>query len=52
MDEQIRRDKRSRGGRQNKGQSGVRRYRNCGKTSHNARTCQEDIDMPSLSDPE
>jgi hypothetical protein len=52
VDEQIRRDKRSRGGRQNEGQSGVRRCGNCGKTGHNARTCQEDIDMPSLSDPE
>ncbi len=52
VDEQIRRDKRSRGGRQNEGQLGVRHCGNCGKTGHNARTCQEDIDMPSSSDPE
>ena len=52
MDEQIRRDKRSGGGRQNEGQSGARRCGNCGKTSHNARTCQEDVDISSLSDSE
>jgi hypothetical protein len=52
VDEQIRRDKRSRGGRQNEGQSGARRCGNCGKTGHNARTCQEDIDISSLSDSE
>ena len=39
VDEQIRRNKRSRGGRQNEGQLSARRYGNCGKTSHNARTC-------------
>jgi hypothetical protein len=52
VDKQIRRDKRSRGGRQNKGQSGARRCGNCGKTGHNARTCQEDIDISSLLDSE
>jgi hypothetical protein len=50
VDEQIRRDKRSRGGRQNEGQLSARRCGNCGKTGHNARTCQEDVDMSSLSD--
>ena len=52
VDEQIRRDKRSRGGRQNEGQSGARRYGNCGKTGHNARTCQEYVDISSLFDSE
>jgi hypothetical protein len=52
VDEQIRRDKRTRGGRPDEGQSGARRCGNCGKTGHNARTCQEDVDIPSLSDPE
>jgi hypothetical protein len=50
VDEQIRRDKRSRGGRQNEGQSSARRYGNCGKTGYNTRTCQEDVDISSLSD--
>jgi hypothetical protein len=50
VDEQIRRDKRSGGGRQNEGQSSARRCGNCGKTGHNTRTCQEDIDISSLSD--
>jgi hypothetical protein len=52
VNEQIRRDKRSGGVRQNEGQSGARRCGNYGKTSHNARTCQEDVDMSSLSDSE
>ena len=52
VDEQIRRDKRSRGGRQNEGQLSARRCGNCGKTSHNTRTCQEDVDMSSLLDSE
>ena len=38
VDEQIRRDKRSGGGRQNEGQSSARRCGNCGKTGHNTRT--------------
>jgi hypothetical protein len=50
VNEQIRRDKRSGGVRQNEGQSGARRCGNCGKTGHNARTCQEDIDISSLLD--
>ena len=52
VDEQIRRDKRSRGGHQNEGQLGARRCGNCGKTGHNTRTCQEDVDMSSSSDSE
>jgi hypothetical protein len=39
VDKQIRRGKRSRGVRQNEGQLDVRRCGNCGKTSHNTRTC-------------
>jgi hypothetical protein len=52
VDEQIRRDKRSGGGRQNEGQLSARRYGNYGKTSYNTRTCQEDVDISSLSDSE
>jgi hypothetical protein len=52
VDEQIWHNKRSRGGRQNEGQSGARRCGNCGKTGHNAQTCQEDIDISSLLDSE
>jgi hypothetical protein len=51
-EEQARRDKRSEGGRQNEGQSSGRRCGTCGKTSHNARTCQEVIDVSSLLDSE
>jgi hypothetical protein len=50
VNKQIRRDKRSRGVRQNEGQSGAWRCGNCGKTGHNVRTCQEDIDISSLLD--
>jgi hypothetical protein len=50
VDKQIQHSKRSRGVRQNKGQSGARRYGNCGKTGYNTRTCKEDVDMSSLSD--
>ena len=39
VEEQVRRDKRSREGSQNKGQSTTRHYSTCGKTSYNARTC-------------
>ncbi len=38
-EEQARRDKRSKGGRQNKGQSSGRRYSTYGKTGYNTRTC-------------
>ena len=39
IEEQVRKDKRSREGRQNEGQSTRRRYSTCGKSGHNARTC-------------
>jgi DDE superfamily endonuclease/helix-turn-helix, Psq domain len=51
-EEQVRRDKRSREGGQNEGQSTARRCGTCGKTGHNARTCQEDIEMSNSSDSE
>jgi hypothetical protein len=38
-EEQARRDNRSKGGRQNKGQPSGRRCGTCGETGHNARTC-------------
>jgi hypothetical protein len=49
-EEQARRDKRSEGGRQNEGQPSKRRCGTCNQTGHNARTCQEAIDISSLSD--
>jgi hypothetical protein len=51
-EEQARRDKRSEGGNRKERQSSSRRYRTCGKTGHNVRTCQEDIDISSLSNSE
>ena len=51
-EEQVRRDKRSREGGQNEGQSTTRRCSTCGKTGHNTRTCQEAIEISSLSDSE
>jgi hypothetical protein len=52
VNEQIRRDKRSGGVNREEGNSTARRCGTCGKTGHNARTCQEDVDIPSSSDPE
>ena len=52
VDEQIRRDRRSRGGNREEGVSTTRRCGTCGKTGHNARTCQEVIDSSSLSESE
>lgn len=51
-EEQVRRDKRSGEGNQNEGQSTARRCGTCGKTGHNARTCQKDVDMSSLIESE
>jgi hypothetical protein len=50
VDEQIRRDKRSGGVYRNEGKSSARRCGTCGEAGHNARTCQEAIDVSSLSD--
>jgi hypothetical protein len=46
-EEQARRDKRYKRDRQNEEQSSRRRCGTCGKTGHNARTCQEVIDVSS-----
>jgi hypothetical protein len=50
VDEQIRRDERAARGSRGEGQPSGRRCRTCGKAGHNARTCQEDIDISSSSD--
>ena len=50
VDEQVRRDVRAAGGSRKEGQPSRRHYGICGKASHNARTCQEAIDISSLSD--
>jgi hypothetical protein len=52
VDEQIRRDKRSAEAFQNEGKSTGRRCGSCGKTGHNARTCQLVVDASSSSDSE
>ncbi len=51
-EEQARRDKRSKGGRQNKGQLSRRRYSTCRETSHNVYTCQDAIIILGLLDSE
>jgi hypothetical protein len=50
VDEQVRRDIRTAGGRYKEGQPAERRCRICGKVGHNARTCQKAVDISSLSD--
>jgi hypothetical protein len=45
IDEQVRRDLRADRGNRKEGQSSSRRCGTCGKTSHNVRTCQEDVDI-------
>jgi hypothetical protein len=50
VDEQIRRDKRSKGVNREGGVSTSRRCGTCGKTGHNARTRQEVVDTPSASE--
>ena len=52
VDEQIRRDKRSRGVDRSEGNSTARRCGTCRKTGHNARTCQEVVETSSSSDSE
>ena len=47
VDEQVRRDIRAAGGSRGEGQPSGRRCGTCGKAGHNARTCQEDIDISS-----
>jgi hypothetical protein len=50
MDKQVRYDIYAAGGSRGEGQPSKQRYKTCGKTSHNTRTCQEDIDISSASD--
>ena len=50
VNEQIQRDRRSRGVNREEGISTARRCGTCGKTGHNARTCQEVVDTPSASE--
>jgi hypothetical protein len=45
VDEQIRRNIRTEGGSREEGQPSRRRCRTCGKAGHNARTCQEAVDI-------
>jgi len=52
VDEQIRRDKRSREAFQNEGKSTGRRCGICRKPGHNAQTCQEVVETSSSSDSE
>ena len=47
-EEQVQRDKRSKEGSQNEGQSTARRCNLCGITGHNARTCQDTIVVSTL----
>jgi len=51
-EEEVRHDKRLEGGSQKEGQLSRRRCGTCRKTSHNARTCQKDVDMSSSSNSE
>jgi hypothetical protein len=50
VDEQIRRNKRSREGFQNEGRSTMRRYGTCRKPGHNAQTCQDVVETSSSLD--
>jgi hypothetical protein len=52
VDKQVRCDIYAEKNNRKEGQLTRRRYNTCGKTSHNTRTYQVDIDMSSLSDSE
>jgi hypothetical protein len=52
VDEQIRRDKRSGEAFSKEGQLSIRHCGVCGKTGHNARTCQEVVETSNSSDSE
>jgi hypothetical protein len=52
MDKQVRRDIYTERNSRKEEQLTGRCYSTCGKTNHNTRTCQIDIDMSSLSDSE
>ena len=49
-EKEVQRDRRSKRGFQNEGESTARRCGTCGKAGHNARTRQKDVDMPSWPD--
>ncbi len=50
VDKQLEAETRQSGGCRKGKQGGKRRCSNCGKTGHNARTCQEDEEMFNLYD--
>jgi hypothetical protein len=50
VDEQVRRDVRTARGSREEEQLSRRRYRTYRKASHNIRTCQEDVEISSISD--
>jgi hypothetical protein len=50
VDKQVRRDVRTARGSRGEGQPSRRRCRTCGKAGHNTRTCQEAVNISSLSD--
>ncbi len=52
VQEQLAEEIRVRGGRTRRAAGGPRRCGTCGKTGHNARTCQEDVEMDGESDSE
>jgi hypothetical protein len=47
-DEQLERETQERGSQRQRTQRGPRHCSNCGKTGHNARTCQEDAEMSDV----
>ena len=47
-EKEVQRNRRSKRGLQNEGKATARHCGTCGKTGHNAQTCQKDIDMPNV----
>ena len=52
VQEQLGEEMRARVGRRRRAAAGPRHCGNCGKTGHNSRTCQEDVEMDDESDSE
>jgi hypothetical protein len=50
VNEQLRRDLHAEEGNRKEGQLSRQRCSTCGKADHNTRTCQEAVDISSLSD--